>query len=372
MRMRMKASDLVRTVTLMNRNIAARNPLPEMGYIKVETRGSVLRATSANDLQQLSVEMPLALAEGETSAFCVQGAKLREMVEVLPSEEEVAWTADAGGDSFLEYGSGRFSMPCFGADTFPSFDRNDGEGEMIPLDKEGFARILKQASRFVSDPHAMRSTMHVLVRAQPGGYEVTATDGFTLFVFRQPSFDPEGESESFLLPRQTVAMLSEMPSGDKVMRMGKRGNSLWAETDGASLRACLVEERYPDVGRILPKSSLYSVRCYTQELADAVRRMMICSDQSRTIVMERKDNWMFLKGRNRDFAMAAEEEINCEFDTPNGFHIGFNGGHLLKELALVSTERVTLRIMDERKPILVEEDYEDSPYILLLMPVLIA
>lgn len=368
----MKASDLVRTVTLMNRNIPARNSRTEMGYIKVETRGDILRMTSSNDLQQLSVEMPFTLAEGEAFAFCVQGAKLREMADVLPAEEVVAWTADAAGECFLEYGNGRFSLPCLGTEMFPSFGGDDSEeGFMLSLDREGFARTLKQASRFVSEASALRSTTYVRVRAQYGGYEVTASDGYTLFLYRQPSFDTEKESESFLLPRQTVAMIAEMPSGDEAVRMGKRGNSLRMETDGASLISRLVEEKYPDVGRIIPKTFLYSVRCYTQDLADAVRRMMICSDQSRTIVMERKDNWMFLKGRNTDFAMAAEEEVNCEFDTPNGFRIGFNGGNLLKELALVSTERVTLRIMDDRKPILVEEDYEDSPYILLLMPVLI-
>ncbi|WP_121200781.1 DNA polymerase III subunit beta, partial [Pseudomonas aeruginosa] len=140
-----------------------------------------------------------------------------------------------------------------------------------------------------------------------------------------------------------------------------------ATTGEFTFTSKLVDGKFPDYERVLPRGGDKLVVGDRQQLREAFSRTAILSNEKYRGIRLQLSNGLLKIQANNPEQEEAEEEVQVEYNGGN-LEIGFNVSYLLDVLGVIGTEQVRFILSDSNSSALVHEaDNDDSAYVVMPM-----
>ena len=185
----------------------------------------------------------------------------------------------------------------------------------------------------------------ILFIAEGKQLTLVATDGHRL-ALAQATLDNEMPKQEVILPRKTVLELQRLlKDEDTPIEMRFAGNQARFSFSGMEFVTKLVEGKFPDYNRVIPKNHKNSVVMGRAPLLASLQRAAILtSEKFKGVRVNIEPGTLRIASSNAEQEEAKEElEIDYAGDS---IEIGFNVTYLMDALANMSSEMIKLELQD--------------------------
>tara|TARA_R110000772_G_scaffold148001_1_gene258433 strand:+ start:12621 stop:13727 length:1107 start_codon:yes stop_codon:yes gene_type:complete len=356
---------LLKPLNLVAGVVERRQTLPILSNVLMVLEGDQLSLTGTDLEVELVGRVALPSPVSAPGEVTVPARKLVDICKSLPEGSDIQFTVEDGKVT-VRSGRSRFTLSTLPAREFPAVE--EGVGTHRFTVKQGQLRRLIDRTAFAMAQQDVRYYLNgMLLELKGGRLRVVATDGHRLAMCTLPSPVPVDEDTQVILPRKGVLELSRLLlEEDQDIAMVLGSNHLRATTDGFTFTSKLVDGKFPDYERVLPRAADKIVLGSRLELRQAFTRTAILSNEKyRGVRLKVAPDVIEIVANNPEQEQA-EEQVSVDYQG-DSVEIGFNVSYLLDVLGVLSGEQVKLSLSDPNSSALLEES-EDGDSLYVVMP----
>jgi len=356
---------LLKPLNLVAGVVERRQTLPILANVLLVREGERLSLTGT-DLEVELVGRVQLSGPGEDGELTVPARKLVDICKSLPEGSEIEISA-TDGKVTVKSGRSRFTLSTLPAREFPSVDDSIGTHQFVV--KQGQLRRLIDRTAFAMAQQDVRYYLNgMLWELKDGQLRVVATDGHRLAMCTLSSPVESSLDAQVILPRKGVLELSRLllvEDADIVIVLGS--NHVRATTDEFTFTSKLVDGKFPDYERVLPRAPDKTVVGSRLELRQAFTRAAILSNEKyRGVRLKLSNDSMEIVANNPEQEQA-EESVAVQYQG-DGLEIGFNVSYLLDVLGVLSGDQIKLSLSDPNSSAQLEESEDDGDSVYVVMP----
>lgn len=355
---------LLKPLQLVSGAVERRHNLPILANLLVEVSAHSLRLTGTDLEVELVGEVQLEgeVLEGRTT---VPAKKFLDIVKSLPDQVELK-IEQQENRLLLRSGRSRFTLATLPAEEYPNVEAFEAEIEFTL--KQGTMKSLIDATQFSMANQDVRYYLNGLLLETEGNVlRAIATDGHRLALSHR-MIEASLPEKQVIVPRKGVLELMRSFEGDDLdVTIAIGDNAIRATTATAVFTSKLVDGRFPDYRRVLPKGGDKIVIASRQQLKQALLRASILSNEKFRGVRVQLENNLIKITANNPEQEEAEEILDVEYEnTP--LEIGFNVSYLLDVLNNLPSDDVRITLIDGNSSALIDNHIEqDSMYVVMPM-----
>jgi DNA polymerase-3 subunit beta len=345
--------------------VERRQTLPILANVLMVLDGDRL-ALTGTDLEVELVGRVQLPAAGDSGEVTVPARKLVDICKSLPEGSNIEFTAQ---DSKVTVKSGRsrFTLSTLPAREFPNVEDSMGTHQFTV--KQGQLKRLIDRTGFAMAQQDVRYYLNGMLWEIKGKeMRVVATDGHRLALCTLPGKIEATDDTQVILPRKGVLELARLLLEDEAdIAIVIGSNHIRATTNDFTFTSKLVDGKFPDYQRVLPRSPDKIVLGSRLELRQAFTRAAILSNEKyRGVRLKLTKNSLDIIANNPE-QEEAEEAVPVDYQG-DSLEVGFNVSYLLDVLGVLSGEQVKLSLSDPNSSALLEEsDAGDSVYVVMPM-----
>ena len=334
--------------------VERRHTLPILANVLIRKTGSQVELTSSD----LEIQVrTTAEFDGDAGNFAttVGARKLIDILRSLPSDQNVTLSS-AQNKLTLQGGKSRFTLQTLPADDFPLVQEAADFGPVFSVPQKTLKTLINQV-HFAMAVHDIRYYLNgILFVAEGKSLTLVATDGHRL-ALAQANLDVEIPKQEVILPRKTVLELQRLLKDGKDDKDGKdekdnapiemrfAGNQAKFSFSGMEFVTKLVEGKFPDYNRVIPKNHKNHVTLGRAPLLASLQRAAILtSEKFKGVRVNIEPGVLRIASSNAE-QEEAKEELEVDYDG-DAIEIGFNVTYLMDALANMSVEMVKLELQD--------------------------
>lgn len=353
--------------------VERRHTLPILANVLMKKSGSQLELITSDLEIQIRTTAQLDGDEGDY-ATTVGAKKLGDILKSLPSDQIVSLTANQNKLT-LQGGKSRFTLQTLPAEDFPLVQEAADFGPAFSVPQKTLKMLIGQV-HFAMAVHDIRYYLNgILFVAEGNSLTLVATDGHRL-ALAQATLDVDMPKQEVILPRKTVLELQRLLKDDskgkegeaeQLIEMRFAGNQAKFTFGGLEFVTKLVEGKFPDYNRVIPKNHKNHITLgRTTLLASLQRAAILTSEKFKGVRMNFAPGVLGIASSNAEQEEAKEElEIDYGGDS---FEIGFNVGYLMDVLANMSQDMVTVSLQDANSSALITNpEFEGFKYVVMPM-----
>ncbi|HSX95524.1 MAG TPA: DNA polymerase III subunit beta [Hydrogenophaga sp.] len=344
--------------------VERRHTLPILANVLLRKTGSQLQLTTSDLEIQIRTTAEL---DGDSGSFATTlGArKLIDILRTMPGDQTVS-LEHTGGKLILKGGKSRFTLQSLPAEDFPLVQESASFGPVFSVPQKTLKGLLSQVS-FAMAVHDIRYYLNgILFVAEGKQLSLVATDGHRL-AFASATLDVEVPKQEVILPRKTVLELQRLLSDkDGAIEMQFAANQAKFSFDGMEFVTKLVEGKFPDYNRVIPKNHKNIVTLGRAPLLSSLQRTAIMtSEKFKGVRLNVEPGTLRVASSNAEQEEAVDElDIDYGGDT---IEIGFNVTYLIDALQNMGQEMVRVELADGNSSALVTNP-DDNAFKYVVMP----
>ncbi len=355
---------LLKPLNLVAGVVERRQTLPILANVLLVLDGKHLSITGTDLEVELIGRLQLT-GDGENGELTVPARKLVDICKSLPEGCDIEFSTD-GSKVVVRSGRSRFTLSTLPAREYPSVEDSLGTHKFTI--KQGQLKRLIDRTGFAMAQQDVRYYLNGMLWELSGDHlRVVATDGHRLALCTLPG-EIEVESDvQVILPRKGVIELSRLLLEDEAdIEVVIGNNHIRAKTDDFTFTSKLVDGKFPDYQRVLPKAADKTVLGSRLDLRQAFARTAILSNEKyHGVRLNLSDGNLTIIANNPE-QEEAEEAVPVDY-AGNSLEIGFNVSYLLDVLGVLSGEQVKMSLADANSSVLLEES-EDGDSVYVVMP----
>lgn len=330
--------------------VERRHTLPILANVLIRKNGGQVELTTSDLEIQVRTSAELGGDSGNF-ATTVGARKLIDILRSMPADQTVTLSA-AQNKLTLQGGKSRFTLQTLPADDFPLVQEAADFGPMFSVPQKTLKSLINQV-HFAMAVHDIRYYLNgILFVAEGKNLTLVATDGHRL-ALAQATLDVEIPKQEVILPRKTVLELQRLlKDEDTDIEMRFAGNQAKFVFSGMEFVSKLVEGKFPDYNRVIPKAHKNAVVLGRAPLLASLQRAAILtSEKFKGVRINIEPGLLRIASSNAEQEEAKEEiEIDYNGDT---IEIGFNVTYLIDALTNMSQEMVKVELQDTNSSALI-------------------
>jgi len=356
---------LLKPLNLVAGVVERRQTLPILANVLVVLDDGWLSLTGTDLEVELVGRVKLEGAADSGSAT-VPARKLADICRSLPEGCDIEFTAE--NDKFvLRSGRGRFTLSTLPAQDFPNVEDSIGIHKITLL--QGQLRRLIDRTSFAMAQQDVRYYLNgMLWELRPDLLRVVATDGHRLAMCTLNGEFSVEETKQVILPRKGVLELARLLQDEEAeITLVIGNNHIRATTPEFTFTSKLVDGKFPDYDRVLPKNPEKSLTGAREALRQAFARTAILSNEKyRGVRLNLSEANLQIVANNPE-QEEAEEAVSVDYEG-DPLEVGFNVSYLLDILGVLGEENVRISLSDSSGSALLEEpENGDSLYVVMPM-----
>ncbi len=344
--------------------VERRHTLPILANVLLRKTGEDIEFTTSDLEIQVRTQATLGGDAGNLSTT-VGARKLIDILRSLPGDQVVTLTA-AQNKLTLTGGKSRFTLQTLPADDFPLVNEAVDFGPAFSVPQKTLKTLINQV-HFAMAVHDIRYYLNgILFVAEGRQLTLVATDGHRLGL-AQSTLETDIPKQEVILPRKTVLELQRLlKDEDTPIEMRFAGNQAKFGFSGMEFVTKLVEGKFPDYNRVIPKNHKNSVTLGRATLLASLQRAAILtSDKFKGVRVNIEPGTLRIASSNAEQEEAKEEiEIDYGGDT---IEVGFNVTYLMDALSNISQDMVKIELQDGNASALITVP-EQSGFKYVVMP----
>ena len=346
-----------------NNVVERRQSLPILSNVLIvaEDNGIQITATDMEVELVSRIENPVA----ETGSVALPARKLFDICRALPADSEM--TIDASGTKAkIASGRSRFSLAAMNANEFPSIGTFETSVNLeLPA---GTLSDLLESTSFAMAHQDVRYYLNgLLLEIDTSRIRAVATDGHRLAMTDKAVEISLDAPRQCIVPRKGVLEIVRLLNQtNNTTQIAVGENHFRVYSVNQSLTTKLVDGRFPDYERVIPRETDNRVVASREALRSGLSRASILSNEKfRGIRLILKRNLLTAVAHNPE-QEEAEEEIEVEYSGA-AVEVGFNVSYLLDVLGVMRSDTVRLDLLDAQSSCLLQAP-EDATSRYVVMP----
>ena len=344
--------------------VERRHTLPILANVLIKKTGKSLQITTSDLEIQIRTTADL---DGDTGNFTttVGARKLIDILRTMPSDQTVSLESSQN-KLILKGGKSRFTLQSLPAEDFPLVQEAANFGPVFSVPQKTLKALLSQVS-FAMAVHDIRYYLNgILFVAEGKQLSLVATDGHRL-AFSSATLDVEVPRQEVILPRKTVLEMQRLLSDKEgAIEMQFAGNQAKFSFEGMEFVTKLVEGKFPDYNRVIPKNHKNIITLgRTTLLASLQRTAILTSEKFKGVRLNIEPGTLRVASNN-----AEQEEAVDELDIDyagDAIEIGFNVTYLIDALTNMEQDMVKMELADSNSSALLTIP-DDAAFKYVVMP----
>jgi DNA polymerase III subunit beta len=333
--------------------------LPILANVLIRKTGEQLEFTTSDLEIQVRTRAELG-GDGGNFATTVGARKLIDILRSMPADQTVTLTANQNKLT-LQGGKSRFTLQTLPSDDFPLVQEAADFGPAFSVPQKALKGLINQV-HFAMAVHDIRYYLNgILFVAEGKSLTLVATDGHRL-ALAQATLAVEIPKQEVILPRKTVLELQrllrdesardEKEGEESQIEMRFAGNQAKFSFSGMEFVTKLVEGKFPDYNRVIPKNHKNAVTLGRLPfLASLQRAAILTSEKFKGVRVNIEPGSLRIASSNAE-QEEAKEELEIDYGG-DAIEIGFNVTYLIDALSNMSVEMIKLELQDTNSSALI-------------------
>ena len=331
--------------------VERRHTLPVLANVLLRKSGDTLQLTTSD----LEIQIRTAAELGGDSghfATTVGARKLIDILRTMPADQTVSLESSQS-KLILKGGKSKFTLQTLPAEDFPLVQEAPSFGASFQVPQKTLKTLLDQVA-FAMAVHDIRYYLNgILFVAEGKQLSLVATDGHRL-AYASATLEADVPKQEVILPRKTVIELQRLlsdasvPEGQQapMIEMQFAANQAKFSFGAMEFVTKLVEGKFPDYNRVIPKNHSNSVTLGRAPLLASLQRTAILTSEKFKGVRLNFEPGSLQIASNNSEQEEAVDEIDIDYDG-EPIEIGFNVTYLIDALANMNQqEMVRVELQD--------------------------
>ncbi|MBR8461368.1 DNA polymerase III subunit beta [Campylobacter sp. faydin G-24] len=263
------------------------------------------------------------------------GKKLLDIIRSLKDEEVSLETVN--NYLYIKQKNSKYKLPMYKFDDFPDFPSIDGKSK-FDIDAVMLGRSLKKISPNIDTNNPKFELNGALLDIKENYINIVGTDTKRLSVFK---FETQTEKEfSIIIPKKAINEIQKL-FFDKI-EIYYDENVLIAQSANFEFFTKLINGKYPDYERVIPKEIKKRLKLNRDKILDGIKTISMLSDQMKITFTSESINFESIIEDN------SEAKTNIEYQTglDEEFFVGVKNRYLIDFLTSIESDEFDLGFND--------------------------
>jgi DNA polymerase-3 subunit beta len=344
--------------------VERRHTLPVLANVLIRKTGDSVQLTTSDLEIQIRTTAELGGDNGNFTST-VGARKLIDILRTMPADQTVSLESTQN-KLVLKGGKSRFTLQTLPAEDFPLVQEAPSFGPTFSVPQKTLKDLMSQVS-FAMAVHDIRYYLNgILFVAEGKQLSLVATDGHRL-AYASATLDVEVPRQEVILPRKTVLELQRLLSdAEGAIEMRFASNQAKFSFDGMEFVTKLVEGKFPDYNRVIPKNHRNYITLGRAPLLACLQRTAILTSEKFKGVRLNVEPGLLRVASNNAEQEEAVDELDIDY-SGDAIEIGFNVTYLIDALSNMSQEMVKLELQDSNNSALLTNP-ENNAFKYVVMP----
>ncbi len=347
---KVESDELARALGFLSQAYLKNSPADIYKHVKLSVTGDKLTMTQSNGTQEMVYS--ISCESTEDQSFTVEMGKFKERVSQYPKDKDVSITLGDNKKATLKCGRSKIVLNSLDANDYPDTEETTEFSDIVFNAEE-----LKRAFNMTRNAQGNNDVRYYLngtyLSLSGKKCDIVSTDGHRLHhcVFGVDS-DVEG---SCIIPREAIPSIYKyLDSGEVTIRLS--ANHLKVTDNESSIKTKLIDGKFPDWNRVIPKQNEGLASFTKQDLETAIKSAMITSNE------KNKGVRFLFKGDSVIITSSApdntysEEVVDCAITClDSDLEIGVNGLYMLSAISCIESESILIKLKDSNSSMLIKE-----------------
>ncbi len=355
----------LKPLQLVSGVVERRQTLPVLSNVLLVLNDSELSLTGT-DLEVELVGRVIVDQAHKSGEITVPARKLLDICKSL-ADDAVIELALTESKVTIKSGRSRFTLTTLPASEFPGVDE-EPDTFSISMSQAKLRELLDSTSFAMAQQDVRYYLNGMLFEVAPDYLRVVATDGHRLAMETLSMSNPISEAQQLILPRKGIMEMARLltdDAGDISLTFGQ--NHIRASVPAFTFTSKLVDGKFPDYNRVLPKGGNKVLVGDCQELRQAFSRVSILSNEKYRGVRVLLSNGELKILANNPEQEEAEEIVSVDYEG-DSLEIGFNVSYLIDVLSTLNSKKARITLSDPNSSALLEaEEGSDAVYVVMPM-----
>lgn len=345
--------------------VERKQTLAVLANVLMVLEGDELSLTGTDLEVEILGRITVAKAERE-GEITVPAKKFLDICRALPEGSTIEFTQE-DQKATVKSGRSRFSLSTLSAAEFPAVEH--GTNDLVfKCEQKEIKRLIERTAFAMAQQDVRYYLNGMLWELRADALRVVATDGHRLAMCTRPVNVSASETVQAILPRKGVIELARLlDDSDEDVEIVLGSNHIRAKTVEYTFTSKLVDGKFPDYERVLPKGGDKIIVGDRAELKQAFARTAILSNEKYRGVRLLVEPAQLTMTANNPEQEEAEEQVAIEYDGES-LEVGFNVGYLQDVTNVLDTQQIKMTLIDSNSSALLEEtENSDSVYVVMPM-----
>jgi DNA polymerase-3 subunit beta len=270
----------------------------------------------------------------------------------------------------IRQGKSRYSISTLPAENFPAFDRGD-VGQTVVVSAETLRNAIRK-TRYAMAQNDVRYYLNgMALRFDNGTLRTVASDGHRLAFFEYGTTYVDIQTQLVIVPPKGIDEIAKLCAealkndAEAEITLSVGSSSISADYNGIVIASKLIEGKFPDYNRVIPKQFTTELLADAKELNAAVNRVSVVSDdKTSAVLLEVTESSINL--RSSPGSEEAEDVVaSMGFDGKPAI-AAFSASYLSDALAAVSGTDASIKLTDTGTAVI--SDTTDGSWLCVVMP----
>ncbi len=324
-------------------------------HIFLETHAGKLlvKATDYEIGLKVETDQVETLSPGTITA---NGKKLLDIVRIL--KDDLIVLENIGEMLHIQQGQSNFKLPTFNANEFPEFPTEDAKPK-INLDSTKLISSLKKIIPAIDNNNPKFELNGALIDIASNTISIVSTDTRRLALVEIEN--SSNEELSLIIPKKAIIEIQKLFFNE--IEIYYDNTHLMIKSDQYTFFTKLINGKFPDFTRIIPKETAYNLTLPKPMMIDAIKQITTISN----------DLKITFENDHITFESLSEDNIEAKtqiaYTTPfnDKFILAINSKYILDFLSQINTTEFTIGLNESNLPFVVSsEDFKT-----IIMPIVI-
>lgn len=365
MQFKISRESFLKPLQLVSGVVEKRQTLPVLSNVLLVLEGNEL-SLIGTDLEVELVGRVRVDESKQSGAVTVPARKLLDICKSLKEDAVIELAVAEIQRLTVKSDRSRFTLTTLPASEFPRVEE-ELSSSSVSVSQSRLKELLDSTSFAMAQQDVRYYLNGMLFEVGQDFLRVVATDGHRLAMETMAIDSGVSEQQQLILPRKGVIELTRLLGDDGEVSLTFSQNHIRASVTEYTFTSKLVDGKFPDYNRVLPKGGNKVLVGTSLELRQAFTRASILSNEKyRGVRVLLSDGELKILANNPE-QEEAEEVVAVEYQG-DSLEIGFNVSYLIDVLTNLSGTKAKITLSDPNSSALIEsEDGGDALYVVMPM-----
>ncbi len=322
-------------------------------YLETHAGKLLVKATDYEIGIKVETDQVETLSPGSITA---NGKKLMDIIRIL--KDGIIVLENIGEMLHIQQGQSNFKLPTFNANEFPQFPNEDSKPK-INLDSQKLISSLKKITPAIDNNNPKFELNGALIDIASNKISIVSTDTRRLALVEIDN--SSSEELSLIIPKKAIIEMQKLFFN--AIEIYYDNTHLIIKSDQYTFFTKLINGKFPDYTRIIPKATSYNLSLPKAMMIDAIKQITTISNDLKISFSNDLITFESLSEDN------IEAKTQISFNTPfdEKFVLAINSKYILDFLSQINTTEFNMGLNESNLPFVVSsEDFKT-----IIMPIVI-